>query len=138
MVSLRPFLVRADHPVNKVFFVTSMAQPSVNPQFAVVTLFNEDIHDQLVTGLADVTLYGVCLEPESLDPNTTLLHLPDNLIDNEPANADNVIQVLLEEVSGPIQQLTLASILHSHRLNTDIIVDALTAWFRDTEIDRNR
>ena len=55
MVFLRPFLVGANQPVNKFFFVTSMKQPSVHPQFAVVTLSNEDIRDQLVTCLADVT-----------------------------------------------------------------------------------
>ena len=94
MVTLRPFLVGADHPVNKVFFVTSPAQPSVHPWFAVGTLFKQDVHAQLVTGLADVMLCGVCLEPESLDPGATLLRLPDYLIDNEPTNADNVIQFL--------------------------------------------
>ena len=86
-----------------------MAQPSVHPQFAVITMFNEAIHDQLVTGLADVTLCGVCLELEGLDPDATLIRQPGNLIGDEPANADNVIQVLREEVSGPIQQLTLVS-----------------------------
>ena len=56
MVVPRPFLVGADHPVDKILFVTSMTQPSVHPQFAIITLFNEDIRDQLVTGLADVIL----------------------------------------------------------------------------------
>ena len=139
VVVLWPFLVGANHPVEKIFFVTSMAQPSVHPQFAIITLFEGAICDKLVTGLVDATLYGVRLEQESLDPDATLLHLPANLIDDGHVNADNVIQVFREEVSGPtIQQLTLASILHSRRGNTDIITDAPTDWFCNMEIDRNR
>ena len=137
MLILRPFLVGANQPINKVFFVTSMAQPIVHPQFSVITLFEEAIRDQLVMGLADVMLYGVCLKPENLDPYATLLCLPDDLIDSEPENADDVIQVLQEEILVPIQQLTLASILHSHHVDTDTVVDALTAWFRGMEKNRN-
>ena len=31
MVVLRSFLAGANHPVDKIFFVTSMAQPSIHP-----------------------------------------------------------------------------------------------------------
>ena len=98
IVAIWSFLVVVDHPIRKVFFVTSTVQPSIHPQFDIAALFNEDIRDQMVTGLADATLYDVHLEPEILDPGVTLLRLPGDLIDDRPVNADNVIQVLQEKV----------------------------------------
>ena len=64
----------------------------------MTTLFEEAIRDQLVTGLTDVTLYGVRLEPESLDLDATFRSLPDNLIHN--VNANNVIQVKCRDLSS--------------------------------------
>ena len=66
----------------------------------------------------------------------TLLRIPKNLIHSEPGNADNVVQALQEDVLGPIQQMPLASILHSHHMDTETILGAVTAWFCDTEIRR--
>ena len=102
----------------------------------MITLFDESILNWFLTGLADGILYGVRLEPERLDPNATLLCIPDNLIDLEPANANNVVQALWEDVSGPIQQMTLASILHSHHVDTDTVLNVLTTCFLETEVGR--
>ena len=73
------------------------------------------------------------LEPERLHPNDTLLCMPDNIIESEPVNEDNVIQALLEEVACPINQMTLADILHSCNVDTHTVLNALTEYFHDTE-----
>ena len=75
MVLLRPLLVdlasHANQLVDKIFFVTTMARPSVHPQFSIITLFEEAILDRLLASLADRILYGVHLEPERLHPDAT-------------------------------------------------------------------
>ena len=76
------------------------------------------------------------LNPERLHPHDTLLRIPDDIIDAEPVNVDNVLQALREEVTGPIKQTTLAGSLHFHRVDAHIVLDALTGYFHDMEIYR--
>ena len=49
MVLIRPLRVglvdHANKHVDEIFFVTTVAQPSIHPQFAVMTLFEEAIID---------------------------------------------------------------------------------------------
>ena len=47
MVLIRPLIVglvgHANQPINEIFMVTMVAQPSIHPQFAVITLFEDAI-----------------------------------------------------------------------------------------------
>ena len=76
------------------------------------------------------------LNPERLHLDNTLLRIPDDIIDAESVNADNVIQALREEVTCPVNQMTLADILHSHSVDAHTVLDALTEYFHDTNIRR--
>ena len=68
--SINPFPVS---PINKILYVTTMALPSVDPQFAMITVLEETVLDRLLTGLTDGMLDDVQLELECLDPDATLL-----------------------------------------------------------------
>ena len=125
-----------DSHTNEIFYVTTMALPSVHPQFAVITVFEEAVLNRLLTSLADGIIFDARLEPEHLHPDATLLCIPYDVIDSEPGNANNVIQALREEVSGHANQMTLAGILHSHNVDAHTVLDALTEYFHNTKIRR--
>ena len=114
--------------------MTTVELPSIHPQFIVITMFEEATLDRLMTGPVNAELYHMCLEPERLDPDATLVPIPDSLIAVEASNADNVIQALREDALVRYHQMTLVGILHSHHVDTSTVLDALAAWFRDTEL----
>ena len=99
-------------PVDEIFYVTKMMLPSIHPQFAMITVFEEAVIDSLLTGLAAGIIFDVQLNPECLHPDNTLICIPEDIIDSEPVNADNVIRAFREEVTGHVNHMTLADILH--------------------------
>ena len=113
-------------PIGKIFYVTTMTLTSIHPHFALIIVFEEAILDRLLKGLTDGIIFDVHLKPEHLHPNNILLCLLNDIIDLEPVNVDNVIQVLREEVSGPVNQMIPAGILHLHNVDAHIILNALT------------
>ena len=88
-------------------------------------MFEKAILDSLLEGLADSVLYSVPLRPERLYPDDVVLRIPDDIIENEPDNDDNVVQVLREEVVGPVNQLALAKIISVHNVDAHTILAAL-------------
>ena len=114
--------------------MTTMTLSIIHPQFTLITVFEEAVLDRLLTGLEDGMIFDVHLKPECLHPDDTLLCIPDDIIDSEPVNADNMIQALREEVSGPVSQMTLAGILHSHNVDAHTILDTLNEYFHNTDI----
>ena len=88
-------------PIDKIFYAIRMTQPSFHPQYAVITVFEETVLNSLLAGLADGVIYNVPLKPERLFPDDALLCIPDDIIETEPDNADNVVQALWEDVTGP-------------------------------------
>ena len=88
-------------PINEIFYVTKIMQSSFHPQYAVITVFEETVLNSLLTGLADGVIFDVPLKPERLFPDDALLCIPDDIIETEPDNADNVVQALWEDVTGP-------------------------------------
>ena len=49
--------------LEKIFYATAMSQPSHHPPFIVITVFEEAIHNLLITGPSDWVLFGVRIEP---------------------------------------------------------------------------
>jgi hypothetical protein len=120
-------------PIDEIFYVTRVTQPCLHPQFAVITVFNEAILESLLTGLADGVIYGVPLRPERLSPTDVVLRIPDDVIDDEPNNADEVVQALRDEVSGPVNQMALANILNMHHVDAHTVLRALIEYFRESD-----
>ena len=87
-------------PVGEIFYVTRVTQPNLHPQFSVITVFEETILESLLTGLADGVIYGVPLRPERLFPDDVVLCIPDDVINDEPDNAGEVVQALWDEGTG--------------------------------------
>ena len=86
-----------------------------------------------MTGLADGVIYGVPLRPERLSPTDVVLRIPDDVIDDEPNNADEVVQALRDEVLGPINQMALADILNTHHVGAHTVLHALIEYFRESD-----
>ena len=78
-------------PINKIFYVTRVTRPSLHPQYAVITVFEETVLKSLLTGLADGVIYGVPLRSERLFPDHVFLRIPDDIINDEPNNASEDI-----------------------------------------------
>ena len=74
----------------------------------------------------------MCLEPERLDPDVTLVRIPNDPT-TDPSNAKKMTQFLRDDAMG-YYQMTLFGIIHSNHVDTDTMLDALAAWFCDTEI----
>ena len=123
-------------PIDEIFYVTKMTLTSIHPQFTVIIVFNKTVLNSLLMGLADGVIFDVKLNPERLYLDDTLLCIPDSIIDAEHVNAGDMIQALQEEVTGPVNQITLARTLHSHNVDAHTVLDALTEYFHDTEIRR--
>ena len=107
MVLIQPILDSLDpvpsSPIDAIFYVNKMAQPSFHPQYAVITVFEEMVLNSLLTGLADGVIFDVPLKPERLFPDDALLRIPNDIIEAEPDNANNVVQDLREEVTDSCQ-----------------------------------
>ena len=89
-------------------------------------MFEETIRDLLVTGLADGELSGVCLEPERLHPQDSLLRIPDDVFESEAGNTGDAIQALWRGVIGCVDQLAPAKLLQSHSMDDYTVLAALT------------
>ena len=90
-------------PINRIaeiFYTTTISQPSHHPRFIIITVFEETIHDLLVTGLAGGELFGVRPEPERVHPQDSLLRIPNDVFECEPKNTGDVIQALRRGVTG--------------------------------------
>ena len=99
----------------------------------MITVFEEAIPNLLITGLADGVLFGVRLEPERLHPGDSLLCIPNNVIESEPDNTGNVIQALQREITGRVDQMTLAELLRSHSMDDHTVLTApLSEYYHDT------
>ena len=140
MVLIQPILDSIisvwDGPIDKIFYVIQMTLPSIHPEYATITVFEETVFDRLLKGLVDGVIFDMQLNPKRLHPANTLLHIPDDITGKEPINADTVIQTLWEEVTGPVSQMILASILRLHDMDTLTILNALTEYFHDSDICR--
>ena len=134
---VRPLLI--DHAnellsIDEICMVKTVALPSIHPQFAVITMFEENTLNKLLASLTEGMLYHVRLELERLDPDATLVCIPNDLIIAEPLNANKVAQALRDNISQGFHQMTLTGILHSHHVDTSTVLDALAAWFCDIEL----
>ena len=83
--------------IDEIFLAITNELLSIHLQFAMLTMFEEATFDILMTGLATAELYHVRLDPARLDPNITLVRIPDSLIAVEHSNTDNIIQALWED-----------------------------------------
>ena len=79
-----------------------------------------------------VCYFGVHLEPERLHPEDSLLCIPDNVIESEADNTGSVIQALHREITGHVDQMTLAVLLHSHSMDDHTVLAALSEYYHDT------
>ena len=123
-------------PIDKIFYVTRVTQASFHPQYAIIMVFEETVLESLLNGLADGVIYDVPLRTERLSPDDVVIRIPDDIIDDEPDNAGNVVQALREEVTDPVNQLALADILNMHNVDAHTVLAALTEYFRGTDVRR--
>ena len=98
----------------------------------MITVFEEAIHNLLITGLADGVMFGVRLELERLHSEDSILCIPNDIIELEPNNTGNVIQALQREVTGRVDQMTLAKLLRSHNMDNHTVLAALSEYYRET------
>ena len=76
----------------------------------------------------------MCLEPERLDPDVTLVRIPNDPT-TDPSNTKKMTQLLRDDANATgYYQMTLFGILHSNHVDINTVLDALAAWFCDTEI----
>ena len=140
MVLVRPIFdslvpIPSSH-IDEIFYVTRMTQSSFHPQYAAIMVFEETVLNRFLAGLADGVIYNVPLKPERLFPNNVVLRIPNDIIEAESDNADNVIQTLREEVTGPVNQLALANILNVHGVDAHTVLAALIEYFHDSGVRR--
>ena len=85
MILVRPILDSLvpipSSPIDKIFYVTKITQPSFHPQYAVITVFEETVLDSLLTDLMDGVIFDVPLKLERLFPDDALLRIPGNIIE---------------------------------------------------------
>ena len=74
-------------PIDEIFYVTRVTQPSFRLHYTVITVFEETVLESLLTGLADGVIYDVPLRPERSFPNDVVLRIPNDIIDDDPDNA---------------------------------------------------
>ena len=98
----------------------------------MITVFEEAIRNPLKTGLVDSVLFGGRPELERLHPKDSLLYITDDVIESEPNNTGNVIQVLWREVTGRVDQMTLAKLLCSHSIDNHTVLAALSEYYYNT------
>ena len=113
-----------------------MTQPSLHPQYAVITVFEETVLESLLTCLADGVIYGVPSRPECSFPDDVVLRIPGDIINDEPDNAGDVVQALRDEVTGPVNQLALVKILNMHNVDAHTVFTALIEYFRESDVRR--
>ena len=89
-----PLLADSVMGIDEIFLATTEDQPNINPQFAVLTIFEEATFDLLARGLATTELYNVRLNSVRLDPNATLVCIPDSFIATEYDNTGTIVQTL--------------------------------------------
>ena len=94
VLDLNGVIPRPINHIDEIFYATTVSQPSHHPQFIIITVFEETICNLLVTGLADGELFGVCLEPERLHSDDSLLRIPNDVFKSEPDNTGDAIQAL--------------------------------------------
>ena len=114
------------------FYATAVSQPSHHPQFIVITVFEEAIRNPLKTGLVDSVLFGGRPELERLHPKDSLLYITDDVIESEPNNTGSVIQALQREVTGCVNQMTLAELLCSRSTDNHTVFAALSEYYHYT------
>ena len=94
-------------------------------------MFEDTIRDLLVTGLADGELFGVCLEPEGLHPDVSLLRIPNNVFESEPDNTGDAIHALRRGVTGCVDQMALAELLQYCSMDNYTVLAALSEYYHD-------
>ena len=118
--------------VDEMFYAVPISQPSHQPQFLVITVFEESIRDHLISELADEELFGIRLDPKVLYPQDSVLCIPDDIFASEPDNPDQVIQCLRHQITAPADQLVLADLLRSHIMDDYTVLAALSEYYRST------